>query len=228
MKGTIRQALGLIGLCFFVPFALATTSSDGAGTSTPLQTSSTKPATHTTQTSTVKHTTKTSSTKKTAHTPKTKTPSKKTQAYTFDFNPPRSSEWQLVQNVFDANGYARTYMLPQTGDALPESVTISYGKHIHTSPKASMREVVDNFKKIHCKQKQAHLISQKEDTLVFSTLINQCDNGKALQQIFKVFDTPDGQYSIIYSADPRKTPASAVEQMQKAVVAGKLVPIPNA
>lgn len=201
-------------------------------------TSTATSATHTTHTSSVSstsHTATTSHTKKTSSTTqsskakaKTKTTPKKQQAYTFDFNPPRASDWQMVQNVFDKNGYARTYMLPQVNNTTPESVTISYGRNIHTSVKASMQEVVGNFHKINCKQKQSHVIDEKTNTLVFSTTIDQCHNGKAVTQIFKVFNMPDGQYSIIYSADPRKTPKSTIAEMQKAVVRGKLVPIPAA
>jgi hypothetical protein len=247
---------GFACACFVYPaFATQSTSttqttptSTTAKTTHTASSSATKPTTHSTTTTTT-HTSHTSTapakktasatkpsatsksshtatTAKTTHSTKTKAETKKLQAYTFDFNPPRASDWQLVQNAFDKNGYARTYMLPQTGDATPESVTISYGRNIHTSVKASMQEVVDNFKKINCKQKQSHVIQQKTDALVFSTTLDQCTNGKAVTQIFKVFNMPDGQYSIIYSADPRKTSKSAIADMQKAVESGKLVPIP--
>lgn len=178
----------------------------------------------------------TSSSKQNANREATKTTSSKNSAkttthqypmYTFDFNPPEADKWQLVQNAFDPNGYARTYMLPQTGQVEPESVTISFGRNIHTTLNSSMQEVVDSLKKIHCQDKKSHVIKKQEDSLVFYTLINRCDNGKALQQIFKVFNTKGGQYSIIYSTDPRKTSAKRIAEMQQAVIAGKLVPIPK-
>lgn len=251
----MKRALWIMGFTWvgFVYPAFATQATSTASTTnetaatTASTTTSAAKTTHTSHTSSASstasaaHTQKPATTKsataaKSSHTTTSKSktthntqakPTKKLQAYTFDFNPPRSSDWQMVQNVFDKNGYARTYMLPQVDNATPESVTISYGRNIHTSVKASMQEVVGNFKKIHCKQKQSHVIQEKTDILVFSTTINQCNNGKALTQIFKVFNKPDGQYSIIYSADPRKTSKDTIAEMQKAVVAGKLVPIPG-
>lgn len=150
---------------------------------------------------------------------------KVTKGYTFDFNPPHASEWQLVQNEFDARGYARTYALQKVENAQDQNVTISYGRFIKTSLKGSMKEVVDNIKQTQCKQQQVKTIQSKKDSLVFSTAINQCRNGKALHQIFKVFNMPDGQYSIIYTANPQKISTKTIAQMQQAVVAAKLVPI---
>lgn len=129
---------------------------------------------------------------------------------------PAEMEWILVENEQDAFGYIKTFQPKEQIDNKIQSVIINYSKE-KISLEESMAQVQVVMSKADCKQKDAHVIQQSKDILVFATLLDQCTNGKSLVQVFKVFNAKEGQFSVIYNATPELVDASVVQRMQHVV-----------
>jgi len=54
--------------------------------------------------------------------------------------------------------------------------------------------------------------------------MDHCNNGKSLRQTFKVFNMPDGQYSILYAADPSIVSQETILKMNITIESAKIVP----
>jgi hypothetical protein len=130
--------------------------------------------------------------------------------------------WKLANQQQDAEGYTMQYQ-PKSVKTSFQSITLNYGKGIQVSLKDSMQQVVSEMNTTDCQRKESNILKQDDKTLVFSTLLDQCANGKTLTQVFKVFNMPDGQYSIVYSADA-KSSSSSIQQMESMIESAKLVP----
>lgn len=143
--------------------------------------------------------------------------------YKIDIKFPSSMHWQLKDNQQDATGYMQTYLPRDSHSKTSQSVNFNYGKDIKTSLKDSMREVLNVMSGTDCKVKTSKILKQVDNYLVFDTFLDKCSNGKSLQQVFKVFNMPDGQYSVIYVADPHKVTSTTFKTMQVVVVNAKMV-----
>lgn len=130
--------------------------------------------------------------------------------------------WKLANQQQDAEGYTMQYQ-PKAANSPFQSITLNYGKGIQVSLKDSMQQVVSEMNTTDCQRKESNILKQDDKTLVFSTLLDQCSNGKTLTQVFKVFSMPDGQYSIVYSADAKPS-STSIQQMESMIESAKLVP----
>lgn len=139
--------------------------------------------------------------------------------YKVSFKLPQPQQWQLESNTKDAEGYTQIYA--STND---ETLTINYGKGITTSLKNSMQQVLDGIALSNCQRHGSKVITQKKNELVFTTFLDQCQNGKTLKQIYKVFNMPDGQYSISYTTAANTTSSKQIQKMEAIVKTAKIVP----
>lgn len=138
--------------------------------------------------------------------------------YRVNFRLPKTQKWDLVSVEQDANGYAKSYRSASSrGVAADQSFYINYGRGIKTSLQASMHEVVSALGNTGCKRTDSKIITLNKNVLVFTASADQCMNGRTIWQVFKVFNMPDGQYSIVYSANPKAVPTKTREQMKTVV-----------
>lgn len=135
-----------------------------------------------------------------------------------------ATSWKLANHQQDADGYTFQYQ-PPTANTNFQSITINYGKGIQIPLKDSMHQVVSEMNTTDCQRKESDVIKQDQRTLVFRTSLAECSNGKSLVQIFKVFNMPDGQYSIVYSADSQSNSIPDMLKMQSLIEAATLSPI---
>ena len=144
--------------------------------------------------------------------------------YRVSFNMPKSQKWDLVSVEQDSEGYAKSYRsLTAKGLAANQSFYINYGRGIKTPLLASMNEVESSIAATECSQKQTHVVNHAVDSLIFTVSANQCSNGQALWQVFKVFNMPDGQYSIVYTANPKVVSTGNIQQMKTVVTRARII-----
>ncbi len=142
------------------------------------------------------------------------------------FKLPASQKWDLVSVEQDSNGYAKSYRsIAAKGMAADQSFYINYGHNINTPLLESMHEVVGSMASTGCKQTSSKIIKLEKTTLIFSAYADQCMSGRPVWQIFKVFNMDDGQYSIVYSANPAAVSSKTKEQMKKVVMTSQIAPL---
>ena len=131
--------------------------------------------------------------------------------------------WKLANKQQDPDGYTFQYQ-PANAQKHFESITVNYGKGIQSSLKDSMQQVVSEMNTTGCQTRESSILKEDTKTLVFKTVLDQCTNGKSLTQIFKVFNTPDGQYSIVYSVDSVMHANKSPDKMESIIESAKLTP----
>jgi hypothetical protein len=142
-----------------------------------------------------------------------------------NFKLPSSQKWVLVNVEQDANGYARSYRSAYAkGLSADQSLYINYGRNIKTPLKQSMHEVVDSLAGTGCKKTDSKIEKSGPNMLVFTATATECPIGRPVSQVFKVFDMEDGQYSIVYSANPKVVPNKIRQQMKNVVITSTLSP----
>ncbi len=143
-----------------------------------------------------------------------------------NFKLPVSQEWDLVSVEQDANGYAKSYRSRMArGFSADQSFYINYGHNIRTPLLESMHEVVGSLASTGCKHTHSQRIKMDQNTLIFIASAEHCLSGRSVWQIFKVFNMPDGQYSIVYSANPNRVPNQTRQQMKNVVMNATISPI---
>lgn len=143
-----------------------------------------------------------------------------------NFKLPSSQKWDLVSVEQDANGYAKSYRSATArGLSADQSFYINYGHNIKTPLLESMHEVVGSLASTGCKHTSSKMERLGKNTLIFTTAADHCMSGRATWQVFKVFNMPDGQYSIVYSANPNAVPVKTRQQMKNVVMNATTSPI---
>jgi hypothetical protein len=143
-----------------------------------------------------------------------------------NFRLPTTQKWDLVSVEQDANGYAKSYRsVSAKGLSADQSFYINFGRNIKTPLLESMHEVVGSMASTGCKHTDSKIIKLEKSSLIFAASANECMSGRSISQIFKVFNMNDGQYSIVYSANPRVVPVSTRDQMKTVVVSAKIMPL---
>jgi hypothetical protein len=140
-----------------------------------------------------------------------------------NFKLPSSQKWDLVSVEQDSNGYAKSYRSAfAKGPSSDQSFYINYGHGIKTPLLESMHEVVGSLASTGCKHTGSKMEKLGKDTLIFTASADHCMTGRSVWQVFKVFNMTDGQYSIVYSANPNVVP-NKVRQQMKSVVANATI-----
>ncbi len=146
--------------------------------------------------------------------------------YKVNFKLPPSQKWDLVSVEQDANGYAKSYRSDAAkGLAADQSFYINYGHGIKTPVLTSMHEVVGSLSSTGCKRTHSQILKLDKNILIFNASADQCMSGRSVWQVFKVFNMEDGQYSIVYSANPRVVAVNKREQMKTVVMNSKIARI---
>ncbi|MEO8401938.1 MAG: hypothetical protein ABI597_09135 [Gammaproteobacteria bacterium] len=142
------------------------------------------------------------------------------------FQLPPSQKWDLISVEQDANGYAKSYRsVSAKGLESDQSFYINFGRNIRTPLLESMHEVVGSMASTGCRRTTSKMLDLEKNSLVFIATANQCMAGRPVWQIFKVFNMQDGQYSIVYSANPGAVPIKTMQQMKTVVIKSNIVRI---
>lgn len=143
-----------------------------------------------------------------------------------NFRLPTSQKWDLVSVEQDANGYAKSYRsMAAKGLSADQSFYINYGRNIHTPLLESMNEVVGSLANTGCKRTGSKMEKLNKNTLIFTASADHCLSGRSIWQVFKVFNMEDGQYSIVYSANPNAVAVKTKQQMKAVVTNATISPI---
>lgn len=145
--------------------------------------------------------------------------------YKLDFKVPTSVKLQLIENQEDASGYTRRYRVLSNKDN-PNSINmlmVTHGSTVRFRPKEAMQEVLQVHRNANCRQKSSKVIKQLDNFIIFKTFLEQCSNGKSLDQIYKAFSTTNGQYAINYSAEPETVSQNTRQKMQELVKTARIV-----
>jgi len=143
-----------------------------------------------------------------------------------NFTLPASQKWVLVNVEQDANGYAKSYRSGRAkGLSADQSFYINYGRNIKTPLAQSMHEVVDSLASTGCKKTGSKIVKSNENMLVFIAKADRCPTGRPVFQVFKVFNMVDGQYSIVYSANPKAVSNKTRQQMENVVTTATVSPM---
>ena len=146
-----------------------------------------------------------------------------TAKHKVNFQLPKTQQWELVSVEQDANGYAKSYRsVNAKGLAADQSFYINYGHNIKTPLLESMHEVVGSLASTGCKDTSTKILNLEKNALVFMASAEQCLSGRSIWQIFKVFNMPDGQYSIVYSGNPNVVPLRTMQQMKTVIIGAKI------
>lgn len=143
-----------------------------------------------------------------------------------NFTLPTSQKWDLVSVEQDTNGYAKSYRSAKAkGLTAEQSFYINYGRNIKTPLLASMHEVVSSLASTGCKRTSSNIEKLGQTTLIFTATADQCTSGRPVWQVFKVFNMTDGQYSIVYSANPKAVSNNERQEMKNVVSLATITPL---
>jgi len=142
--------------------------------------------------------------------------------YKIQFPDPVASQWSRTSQS-DASGYTVTYNRINSANAQQQNIKVNYGKNIQTSFVDSIKEVNNTLDAANCQRHSLKILSQTKYSIMFEAVLDQCPTGNAMTSVYKVFNQPDGQYSIIYTADPRVVSSGIVEGMTKMIKSARVI-----
>ena len=138
------------------------------------------------------------------------------QHYKLDVNLPAS--WKVASNEKYSGGYVKVFVPKAAGARLNEqNVVMNYTRNANISLSASMHEVLKVVATADCSTRDVRLINQSKNSINFVASLDRCKNGKSLTQVFKIFNTPNGQYAILYTANPNIVSPGVISNMKKLV-----------
>lgn len=133
--------------------------------------------------------------------------------------------WHKVAIFRDSGGYTMTY---QSTKAINEklkipNIAINYQKNSQVSLSDTVKQIKEINQVAQCDYKKVQVLKQSHDTITFTATLDQCMNRRALKRIFKVFNKPDGQYTIAYYFNPNISSPTSYSKMKKIIVQSKLI-----
>ncbi len=132
------------------------------------------------------------------------------------------ADWKMVGEKIDPDGYFKLYQ-PRQPMSGQEKILINYGKNITTSLNDSMQQAFNVQKQLPCATFNYKVLSQNTNDVSLMTRLSGCSQGpNSVITIRKIFNTNDGQYSIIYSAVPTAIPVSRIESMKHVIITSHL------
>jgi len=141
----------------------------------------------------------------------------------FDF--PDGDLWEVAGQEHDAGGYSRSWKpLVKQGAAAEQGLYINFGRKVTTSLTESMHQVENAMRAGGCGEVKMHVWARGRDYLTFTAMARSCQNGRPVWQIFRVVNRPDGQYAMVYSANPDTVPVATRQQMAQTVEMSSVVP----
>lgn len=149
-----------------------------------------------------------------------------TSKHRIQFTFPEEGQWVVAGQEHDAGGYSRSWKPVTAQGAAPEqSLYINFGRGIKTSLSDSMQQVKSAMQAEGCADVRLHVWARATDFLTFTAAAGHCSNGRSVWQIFRVANRADGQYSVVYSANPDTVPVAARQQMAQAVEMSKVIDV---
>jgi hypothetical protein len=142
--------------------------------------------------------------------------------YNYNIQLPQSMHWRLAGNQQDATGYTKTYLPSSSTSGYPQNLQMGFTLGDKTPLQNAMQIVLNQHKVIPCRQNSSQMITSKKDVIIYTTSMTGCPNGKDLWQVIKSFNMPDGNYSMIYAADPKVVPEDTLQKMKTAIVSAQL------
>lgn len=145
----------------------------------------------------------------------------------FDF--PAEEHWELAGQTQDNAGYSRSWRpVTAKGTAAAQSLYVNFGRGVMTPLNDAMREVEQSMRSAGCKKIERHVWERAQQSLTFTVVARQCQQGRPVWQVFHVLNRSDGQYALVYSANPDTVPVATRQQMAQTVELSTLVPGPRA
>lgn len=142
--------------------------------------------------------------------------------YKIQFPDPVASQWSRTSQS-DANGYSVTYNRINSANTQQQSIKVNYGKNIQTSFADAIKEVNNTLSIANCQRHDMKILSQSKRSIMFEAVLDQCPTGNAMTSVYKVFNQPDGQYSIIYTANPHVVSSGIIQGMMKMVKSARVI-----
>lgn len=143
--------------------------------------------------------------------------------YKIDLDLPEAFGWRLISNQQDTAGYTKLYLASANNYSQNQRLLVSFQLGYKKRVRTGMLDILKQHQKTGCRDSTSRLISINQDTILFSTRLAQCPDGKVLWQIFKSFNRADGQYTVAYAADMNKVPQNAIDAMDKTVQEASIV-----
>jgi hypothetical protein len=144
------------------------------------------------------------------------------QDYKFNVHLPAS--WKIASNEKYTGGYVKVFV-PQSarGRLNEQNIVINYTQQVKSSLNTSMQQVATVLAKADCSTRDVKVIDRGKNSINFVALLDKCRNGKSLTQVFKIFNTPNGQYAILYTANLHRVSHDVIKDMQKLVKTADIV-----
>lgn len=140
--------------------------------------------------------------------------------YDIAFNLPKN--WNLTSVRVHPNGFAKFYE-PKSQKEKAQSVVVHYFKDEKATPEQFVARAKEVTAKLNCKVDEAHVKTMQKNSVTFTVINKQCASIHDLIQVYKVFEMPDGLYTISYKAKIKTTSATDVAQMSRIVENAKIV-----
>ncbi len=148
------------------------------------------------------------------------------------FTAPADTHWLPVKVTQDTQGYMQVWQDKSVNAAHDQGMYISFVLNLHEPLMKTMQTVAkgarDYYRENHIHVKvQAHVVTRQANQQVFTlNVLGQCKAANTSRwEVFHLFNQADGQYALVYHADPCKVPAATRAAMQSVVAAATIVPL---
>lgn len=142
--------------------------------------------------------------------------------YHWSINFPRDAQWKILNDQQDNAGYTKVYAPSGMSSVYPQNLSMGFNLGDKTPLRNAMQVVLNQHRQAPCREKSDHLIKATDNMILYTTHLGNCANGKSLFQVIKSYNMPDGNYSIMYAADPEVVSKSDIQKMQTAITTAKL------
>lgn len=142
-----------------------------------------------------------------------------------DFSFPENDDWVVAGQEHDSAGYSRSWRpVTAKGAAAEQGLYINFGRNVTTPLSDAMHQVQAAMQANGCDDVRLHVWARGRDYITFTAMANRCQQGRPVWQIFRVVNRPDGQYAVVYSANPETVPVAIRQQMAQSVELSKVTP----
>lgn len=140
--------------------------------------------------------------------------------YDIAFNLP--SDWQISSVKVHPNGWAK-FFAPKAQTDHAQSVIVHFFKDEKATPTQFVERAKQITARLNCKVDRYNIKEVQKDSVTFTVTNTQCETIHDLIQVFKIFEMPDGLYTISYKAKIKATSAQDISQMSAIVENAKII-----
>lgn len=142
--------------------------------------------------------------------------------YQFVLSWPKIQPWDMISVQQDETGYAKTYLPATSSFAYPQSLMEDFTLGDKSPLVNSMQDVVDQGQSAACKLNKVQLIHSQKNMILYTAIQDQCKTSNSVFEVIKSFNEADGNYSIVYTADPSAVSTSTLKQMKLTVESAQI------